>query len=158
MNTLPKLGAAAPAISLKDQNGITRKLSDYKGRWVLIYFYPKDDTLGCTTESCGLRDAFPKFDKLDADVIGISVDSVASHKKFAEKYKLPFTLLADDSKVVVEKYGVWGEKNMYGKKYFGTNRTSFLVDPKGKIVRIYEKVKPAVHADQVLADLKELQK
>ncbi|HEX3099690.1 MAG TPA: thioredoxin-dependent thiol peroxidase [Patescibacteria group bacterium] len=158
MSSLPKLGAAAPAINLPDQNNDKHKLSDYKGQWVLIYFYPKDDTSGCTTEACGIRDAFPRFGKLKAKVFGISIDSVASHKKFAEKYKLPFTLLADEDKVVVQKYGVWGEKSMYGRKYFGINRTSFLVDPNGKIVRIYEKVKPAEHTAQVLSDLEELQK
>lgn len=153
-----KLNKLAPEIKLPDQNGDIHKLSDYKGKWVLIYFYPKDDTPGCTTEACGIRDTFPKFGKLDAKVIGISTDSAAKHKKFADKYKLPFTLLADENKKIVEKYGVWAEKSMYGRKYFGTLRTSFLVDPKGKIVRIYEQVKPAEHAAQVLSDLKELQK
>jgi thioredoxin-dependent peroxiredoxin len=152
-----KIGSKAPAINLPDQDGNKHKLSDYLGQYVLIYFYPKDDTSGCTTEACGIRDAFPRFNKLKAKVFGISADSVASHKKFAEKYKLPFTLLADESKEVVTKYGVYGEKSMYGRKYFGINRTSFLVDPQGKIVRIYEKVKPAEHTKQVLADLKELQ-
>ena len=155
---LPKLGAAAPAINLPDQDGNQKKLSDYKGQWVLIYFYPKDDTPGCTTEACSFRDNLPKLGKLKAKVLGISTDSVASHKKFADKYKLLFTLLADVDKKVVEKYGVWAEKSMYGRKYFGALRTSFLVDPNGKIVRIYEKVKPADHVEQVMADLKELQK
>lgn len=153
-----KIGSAAPAINLPDQDGTKHKLSDYKGQWVLIYFYPKDDTSGCTTEACGIRDSFPRFNKLKAKVFGISADSVASHKKFATKYKLPFTLLADEDKVVVQKYGVYGEKSMYGRKYFGINRTSFLVDPNGKIMRIYEKVKPAVHSTQVLADIEQLQR
>ncbi len=153
-----KLNQKAPEIKLPDQNGDVQKLSDYKGQWVLVYFYPKDDTPGCTTEACTLRDNFPKLGKLKAKVFGISTDSVASHKKFADKYNLPFTLLADEDKKVVEKYGVWAEKSMYGRKYFGTLRSSFVVDPRGIIVRIYEKVKPAEHADQVLADLKELQK
>lgn len=152
-----RLGATAPAINLPDQNGDKHKLSDYKGQWVLIYFYPKDDTSGCTAEACALRDSFPKFGKLKAKIFGISTDSVASHKKFADKYNLPFTLLADEDKTVVTRYEVWGEKSMYGRKYMGTNRTSFLVDPHGKIAKIYEKVKPAEHAEQVLADLKELQ-
>lgn len=156
--TIPKLGVKAPAISLPDQNGKQTKLSDYLGQWVLVYFYPKDDTPGCTTEACTLRDNFPKLNRFKVKVLGISTDSVASHKKFADKYKLPFTLLADTDKKVVEKYGVWVEKSMYGRKYFGVLRTSFLVDPQGKIVRIYEKVKPAEHAEQVMADLKELQK
>ena len=153
-----KINQKAPAISLLDQDGKQQKLSDYLGQWVLVYFYPKDDTPGCTTEACGLRDSFPKLSKLKAKVLGISTDSVASHKKFADKYKLPFTLLADTEKAAVEKYGVWAEKSMYGRKYMGTLRTSFLIDPKGKIVRIYEKVKPAEHAEQVMTDLKELQK
>lgn len=153
-----KIGSNAPAINLPDQNGDTHKLSDYKGQYVLIYFYPKDNTPGCTTEACGLRDSFPNFKKLNAKVLGISADSVAKHKKFADKYELPFTLLADEDKAVCEKYGVWDQKSMYGRLFFGIKRTSFLVDPNGKIVRIYEKVKPAEHATQVLADLKELQK
>lgn len=158
MTKLPKLGSVAPAINLPDQDGKKQKLSDYKGQWVLIYFYPKDDTSGCTTEACGIRDAFPRFNKLKAKVFGISADTIASHKKFADKYKLPFTLLSDEDKVVLNKYGVWGEKSMYGRKYFGINRTSFLVDPNGKIVRIYEKVKPAEHTAQVLCDLTDLAK
>jgi peroxiredoxin Q/BCP len=158
MDKLPKVGATAPAINLPDQDGKMQKLSDYKGQYVLIYFYPKDDTPGCTKEACGLRDSFPNFKKLNAKVLGISADSVAKHKKFAEKYELPFTLLADEGREVVEKYGVWDKKSMYGRIFMGINRTSFLVDPNGKIVRIYEKVKPADHATQVLADLKDLQK
>lgn len=153
-----KLNTKAPTFTLSDQNGDKHKLTDYIGKWVLLYFYPKDDTPGCTTESCSFRDNLPKFGKLNAKVFGISTDSVISHKKFADKYKLPFTLLADEEKKVVEKYGVWAEKSMYGRKYFGTLRTSFLVDPTGKIVRIYEKVKPAEHVAQVIANLKELQK
>ena len=157
MSAHPKLSAVAPAINLPDQNNKMQKLSDYRGQWVLVYFYPKDDTPGCTTEACSLRDIFPKLGKLKAIVFGVSTDSVVNHKKFANKYKLPFTLLADDDKKVVAKYGVWAEKSMYGRKYFGILRTSFLIDPNGKIVRIYEKVKPAEHAEQVLKDLKELQ-
>lgn len=153
-----KVGSTAPAINLPDQDGKQQKLSDYKGQYVLIYFYPKDDTPGCTKEACGLRDSFPNLKKLNAKVLGISADSVAKHKKFADKYELPFTLLADEDKEVCEKYGVWSQKSMYGKLFFGINRTSFLVDPKGKIVRIYQKVKPVEHAAQVLSDLEELQK
>lgn len=153
-----KLNQKAPDFSLPDQDGKKHKLSDYRGQWVLIYFYPKDDTPGCTTEACTLRDNLPKFGKLKAKVFGISVDSIASHKKFADKYKLPFTLLADEDKKVVEKYGVWQEKSMYGRKYMGTVRNSYLINPEGKIVKIYEKVKPADHAQQVLDDIKELTK
>lgn len=150
-----KVGQKAPDFTLPDQNGDKHKLSDYQGQWVLLYFYPKDDTSGCTAEACALRDNFPKFKK-GAAILGVSIDSVASHKKFEAKYKLPFTLLADEEKKVVNKYGVWAEKSMYGRKYMGTLRNSYLIDPQGKIAKIYEKVKPAEHAEQVLADLKEL--
>lgn len=153
-----KLGQTAPDFTLPDQDGNKHKLSDYKGQWVLIYFYPKDDTTGCTAEACAIRDSFPAFGKLKAKVLGVSIDSVASHKKFADKYKLPFTLLADEDKKVVNKYGVWQEKSMYGRKYMGTVRNSYLVDPSAKIAKIYEKVKPAVHADEVLLDIKALSK
>lgn len=151
-----KQGQKAPAIKLPDQNGQMHELKDYLGQWVLVYFYPKDDTTGCTKEACQIRDSFPKFNKLQAKVLGISIDSVKSHDKFAKKYSLPFTLLADENKEVVNKYGVWAEKSMYGRKYMGTLRTSFLVDPAGKIARIYEKVKPEAHAEQVLKDLNNL--
>lgn len=151
-----KVNQKAPDFSLPDQDGKKHKLSDHKGQWVLLYFYPKDDTPGCTKEACAIRDNLPKFGKTKAKVFGISVDSVASHKKFVEKYKLNFTLLADEDKKVVNKYGVWQEKSMYGRKYFGTVRDSFLINPEGKIVKIYNKVKPEQHATEVLADLKEL--
>jgi peroxiredoxin Q/BCP len=153
----PKVGNKAPDFSLPDQNGVARKLSDYRGKWVLLYFYPKDDTPGCTTEACSLRDNLPKFGKSDAVVLGVSVDTVARHKKFADKYKLPFTLLADEDKKVVGLYDVWQEKKFLGRTYMGILRTSFLIDPKGVIKKVYEKVKPPVHAEQVLEDLKALQ-
>lgn len=153
-----KINQTAPDFSLPDQNGVKHKLSDYKGKWILLYFYPKDDTPGCTTEACTLRDNFPAFKKLGIQVFGISIDNEKSHKKFADKYQLPFTLLADEDKQVVEKYGVWQEKSMYGRKYMGTVRNSYLISPDGKIAKIYEKVKPAVHAEEVLADIKELSK
>lgn len=146
----------APAFSLPDQNGKTHKLSDYLGQYVLLYFYPKDDTPGCTLEACSMRDMLPNFKKLKCKVFGISVDSVASHKDFAKKHKLTFTLLADEKKKVVEKYGAWQERSMYGKKFMGTARVSYLIDPQGKVARVYEKVKPETHSDQVLADLAEL--
>ncbi len=151
-----KIGQKAPGIKLADQNGTVHQLKDYVGQWVLVYFYPKDDTPGCTTEACTLRDNFPKFKKLKAVVLGISVDSVQKHETFANKYELPFTLLADEDKKVVESYGVWTEKSMYGRKYMGTLRTSFLIDPTGKIAKIYENVKPALHAEEVLADIASL--
>ena len=149
-----KEGDRAPEIVLPDQDGVEQKLSDFNGQWVLVYFYPKDDTPGCTKEACTIRDDFHNFEKLDLKVFGISTDSVKSHKKFAEKYKLPFTLLADEGNKTVEDYGVWVEKKFMGHTYMGTTRTSFLIDPKGNIKKIYENVKPVVHAEQILADLK----
>ena len=150
------LNKAAPDFTLPDQNGKSHKLSNYKGEWVLLYFYPKDDTTGCTREACAIKDEMPSFRKLKIQIFGMSIDSVKSHKKFAEKYSLPFTLFSDEGKKVVKKYGAWGEKSMYGRKYMGTFRTSFLIDPKGKIVKIYEKVKPEIHANEILEDLKNL--
>ncbi len=151
-----KQSQAAPAFSLPDQSGQAHALKDYLGQWVLIYFYPKDDTPGCTTEACSLRDNFPKFKKLQAVVLGISVDTVKSHQKFVTKYQLPFTLLADEDKTVVKKYGVWQKKKFMGREYMGIVRNSFLINPKGKIAKIYEGVKPAEHADKVLGDLRVL--
>lgn len=149
-----KIGKKAPQIVLPDQNGQIFKLSNFLGKWVLVYFYPKDDTPGCTAESCSFRDNFPKFGKINAAILGVSADSVASHKKFTIKYKLPFVLLADEQKKALKKYGVWQEKTLYGRKYMGIMRTSFLINPSGKIVKIYEKVKPDLHAKEVLSDLK----
>lgn len=154
---MPTLQSPAPVFTLRDQNGIEHSLSDYRGKWVLIYFYPKDDTPGCTKEACMLRDAFPSFEKLDAVILGISADSEKSHKKFEEKYQLPFTLLSDTEKTVVKDYGVWAPKKFMGREFLGILRTSFLIDPEGKVAKIYENVKPAEHADEVLADLKSLQ-
>lgn len=152
----PKAGTKAPDFTLPDQDGKMHTLSAYQGKWVLLYFYPKDDTPGCTAQACAIRDAEPDFKKLKAVVLGISVDTVKSHKKFAEKYGLPFTLLADEDKKVVKKYGVWGLKKFMGREYEGVMRTSFLVDPEGKIARVYENVKAAQHAEMVLADLNQL--
>lgn len=147
-------GGFAPDFTLLDQGGKAHTLGDYRGRWVLLYFYPKDDTPGCTKEACALRDNFLDFGVLDAVVLGVSVDRVASHSKFVEKYNLPFTLLADEEKKVVELYGVWQLKKMMGREYMGTLRTSFLIDPAGKVAKIYTSVKPAEHALQVVNDLK----
>ncbi|MDR3547653.1 MAG: thioredoxin-dependent thiol peroxidase [Candidatus Pacebacteria bacterium] len=151
---IPTTGTIAPDFTLADQDGATYTLSQYRGGYVLLYFYPKDDTPGCTKEACVLRDAMPDFHTLNAKVFGISTDSVASHKKFAEKYGLPFTLLSDEEKEVVNLYGVWGMKKFMGKEYEGTSRTSFLIGPNGVIAKVYENVKPEEHADEVLADLK----
>lgn len=147
------IGDLAPEFSLKDQHDVTHTLKDERGNWVLLYFYPKDDTPGCTKEACALRDNFPRFKKLGITIFGVSVDSVKSHGKFVEKYELPFTLLSDDEKKVVAAYGVWGKKKFMGREYMGTKRWSFLIDPKGKVVKIYEDVKPEKHAEDVLADL-----
>jgi len=153
MNPLT-VGTAIPAISLFDQNGVERSLEEYKGAWLLIYFYPKDNTPGCTLQACGIRDEFPQFKGVT--VVGISPDSVKSHKKFAENFNLPFTLLADEHHVAAEAFGVWGEKSLMGRKYHGVDRTSFLIDPEGIIQKVYPKVKPTAHAAEVLADLHEL--
>ena len=149
-----KLGQLAPDFELPDQNGKIHRLSDFRGQMILLYFYPKDNTTGCTKEACSIRDSFPVFNKLKVKVLGVSADSVQSHKKFSEKYDLPFILLADDKKEVVKKYGVWGKKKFMGKEYYGIFRTSFLIDPQGKIVKIYENVKPEIHAEEVLDYLK----
>jgi peroxiredoxin Q/BCP len=151
-----KTGDTAPEFTLRDQEGTEHSLKSYRGQWVLLYFYPKDDTPGCTKEACAIRDEFPNFAKLNAKVFGISTDSVASHQKFVEKYELPFTLLADDEKKVVGQYGVWGKKKFMGKEYLGTLRTSFLINPEGKIAKVYEKVAPEAHAQEVLQHLQEV--
>lgn len=149
-----KEGQDAPDFELSDGEGKIHKLSDYKGKMVLIYFYPKDDTPGCTTEACTIRDSYDDFKKMVIVVLGISVDSVKSHKKFSDKYKLPFPLLSDEKKEVVNKYGVWGKKKFMGREYEGTNRISFLIGEDGKIMKVYEEVKPAKHAAEVLTDAK----
>ncbi len=153
-----KIGDKAPGFNLPDQNGKDHAIQDYLGKWVLIYFYPKDDTPGCTKEACSIRDNFPHLSKLKTIVLGISVDTTKSHAKFAGKYSLPFTLLADNQKEIVAKYGVWALKNFLGREYYGTKRTSFLINPKGRIAKIYQNVKPLVHAQQVLEDLKNFAK
>lgn len=151
-----EVGHKAPNFTLPDSEGIKVSLSDFKDKNVILYFYPKDMTSGCTQEACDFRDLFPKFEKMNAVIIGISIDSVAMHKKFVEKYDLPFILLADEDKKVVEKYGVWKEKSMYGKKYMGIERTTFIIGTDGKIKRIFPKVKVAGHADEVLFLMKDL--
>lgn len=150
------VGDSAPDFSLSDAVGTMHTLSQYSGKWVLLYFYPKDDTPGCTKQACAIRDEFPNFKKLQATVLGVSVDSPKSHGKFAMKYELPFTLLADEKKEVVTRYGVWAKKKFMGREYLGTLRTSFLINPDGVIARVYENVKPELHAKEVLADLQKL--
>ncbi|HHE55441.1 MAG TPA: thioredoxin-dependent thiol peroxidase [Caldithrix abyssi] len=147
----------APDFELPDQNGEKVKLSDFKRQWVVLYFYHKDMTPGCTTEACNFQEALHDFQNLKAVVLGVSKDSVERHKKFAEKYNLRFRLLSDAENNVCETYGVWGEKSMYGRKYMGINRSTFLIDPQGKIAKVYPKVKVKKHHQEVKEDLKTLQ-
>ena len=147
------IGTAAPQFKLPDQNGVMHSLKDYKGKKVILYFYPKDNTAGCTKEACGFRDRYPDITEKGAVVLGISKDNVASHKKFEEKHSLPFTLLSDESTEVLQKYDVWKEKQLYGRTYMGIERSTYLIDEKGKIIKAYQKVKSAVHPEEVLKDL-----
>ena len=147
------IGQSAPDFTLPDQTGKDYTLSDYRGQYVLLYFYPKDDTPGCTTEACTIRDRWSEFQEYNAVVIGVSTDSPKSHGTFVKKFDLPFLLLSDVEKKVVEEYGVWGLKKFMGREYQGTKRESFLIDPEGKVAVIYRTVKPAVHATEVLAEL-----
>lgn len=145
-----KEGSAAPNFTAKDQNGDTVSLTDFRGKDVILYFYPKDDTPGCTAESCDFRDNYQYLTSQGFEVIGVSVDDEKSHKKFVSKYELPFTLLADVDKQIVTDYGVWGEKNLYGKKYMGTLRKTFVIDKEGKIRKIIDKVDTKNSSQQVL--------
>jgi peroxiredoxin Q/BCP len=152
MSELP-IGAAAPAFSAPDQDGKTVSLADFKGRTVILYFYPKDDTPGCTVEACSFRDEHSAFLKKGCVVLGVSPDNAKSHTKFIEKFTLPFPLLSDvDHKISID-YGVWVEKSMYGKKYMGVERSTFVIDAQGKLKAIYRKVKPAEHTAELLAAL-----
>ncbi|MFZ3150643.1 MAG: thioredoxin-dependent thiol peroxidase [Anaerolineaceae bacterium] len=145
-----KVGDIAPDFELTDQFNDTHKLSDYRGKKVILYFYPKDNTPGCTAEACGFRDNYSTFRQNGIVILGVSADSTESHAKFQEKYSLPFTLLADTDHKVSEIYGVWQLKKSMGKEYFGIVRTTFVIDEKGKIVKIYEKVKPETHAQEII--------
>ncbi len=151
-------GEKAPNFTLFDSNGVKVSLIDFKGWKVVLYFYPKDMTSGCTKEACDFRDEFPDFKKIKTAVLGVSPDSIASHKKFSDKYNLPFTLLSDEKKSVVEKYGVWKEKNMYGRKYMGVERTTFVIDEAGEIKKIFPKVKVKGHVEEVKKVLKDIDK
>ena len=155
-NNAVEVGQKAPAISLPDQNGTKVSLSDFVGKWVVVYFYPKDDTPGCTTEACEFTDSLKQYEKLNAVVLGISPDSVDSHKRFAAKHDLKIMLLADPERKVLEKYGAYGEKMMYGKKVTGVIRSTVLVDPKGKVAHTWPTVKAAGHAQKVAEKLTEL--
>lgn len=148
-------GDMAPDFSLASDGGDPVRLTDLRGRRVVLYFYPKDDTSGCTKEACGFRDALPEFDARGAVVLGVSPDDVDSHEKFRDKYDLNFPLLADPDHSVAQAYGAWGKKKLYGREYEGILRSTFLIDPAGRIEKIYRKVKPAGHADEILAELRE---
>ena len=150
------VGRKAPEFSLADETGKKVKLSDFAGQWVVLYFYPRDNTPGCTTEACEFTESLAKFEKLEAKVLGCSPDSPESHQKFIEKQKLKITLLSDPDHVVMDKYGVWGEKNLYGKVSMGVIRSTVIIDPTGKIAHHYPKVKAEGHAEEVRAKLVEL--
>lgn len=149
----------APNFELPDQTGSVRKLADYHGQWIVLYFYPKDDTPGCTQEACNFRDARESIAQLgNAVVIGVSKDSVKAHQKFVSKHNLNFTLLSDEDHAVIEAYGAWQEKSMFGKKYMGIQRSTVIIDPVGNIVKEYPKVSPNKHAAEIIKDLQALQK
>jgi peroxiredoxin Q/BCP len=154
--SLPAVGDSAPEVALPDETGTIHRLSDQRGRWTVLYFYPTDDTPGCTVEACEFRDANETIQERGADVWGISPQGAASKRAFREKFGLPFTLLADEGHHIADTYGTWVEKKNYGKTYWGTSRTTFLVDPDGRIARVWPKVKPEGHAAEVLAALDEL--
>jgi thioredoxin-dependent peroxiredoxin len=147
-------GMTAPDFALQDETGTTRRLSDYQGKPLVLYFYPKDDTPGCTKEACAFRDDYSAYQEAGLEILGVSPDSPGSHKKFKEKYQLPFTLLADQDHKVADAYGVWGPKKFMGKSYEGVLRTTFLINEQGEIVRVYENVKPSEHSAEILEDLK----
>jgi len=149
-----KEGDPAPDFTAPASGGATVSLSDFKGKPVVLYFYPRDDTPGCTKEACGFRDIYSEIEKAGAVVLGVSVDPVKSHEKFITKFKLPFTLIADEDKTIVQKYGVWGQKSFMGRKYMGVFRVTFLIDPKGRIKKIWPNVKPEQHPAEVLEAIK----
>ena len=148
-----EVGTKAPDFTLPDQNGNMHSLSDYRGKKIILYFYPKDNTPGCTKQACGFAERYPKFTDKGAVVLGISKDSVASHKKFEEKYGLPFTILSDPELVAIQAYDVWQEKKNYGKTYMGVVRTTYLIDEEGKIAKAFDKVKAADNPEQMLGEL-----
>jgi len=147
-------GTLATDFALPDQEGRVHRLSDYRGRWVVLYFYPKDDTPGCTKEACGFRDRMGDLQALGAVVLGVSADDVESHKRFAEKYGLNFPLLADPERQAILAYGAWGKKNLYGKEYEGVLRQTFLIDPEGRIAKVWRKVSPEEHPEEVAEALR----
>jgi peroxiredoxin Q/BCP len=153
---LPKVGKKAPDFSLQDESGAERKLSEFRGKPVVLYFYPKDDTPGCTKEACGFRDAYSEYEDEGVVILGVSPDTTAAHTRFKAKYDLPFTLLADPEHRVCETYGVWGQKKFRGREYMGVLRTTFLIHPDGTLARVFEGVKPEAHSAEVLEALAEV--
>lgn len=151
---IPTAGSMAPDFELSDEQGAIHKLSDYHGKTVVLYFYPKDDTPGCTTEACNFRDDYSAYQSAGVTILGVSPDSAKSHAKFKQKFGLPFPLLADEDHQVCEKYGVWGRKKMMGREYDGVFRTTFLIAADGKIQKVFENVKPADHSQEILALVK----
>ncbi|OGP83536.1 MAG: alkyl hydroperoxide reductase [Deltaproteobacteria bacterium RBG_13_65_10] len=151
-----EVGDKAPTFKTKDQDGKTVSLSDFKGKKLVLYFYPKDDTPGCTLEACAFRDDVSKYRRAGAEVVGVSFDAPSSHTKFRAKYALPFTLISDEERKVAEAYGVYVEKNLYGKKTMGIRRSTFLIDARGRIAAIFPKVKPQGHSEEVLAALRRI--
>ena len=153
MSILP--GVPAPDFVLLDDSGVTRRLSDYRGQTIVLYFYPKDDTPGCTTEACNFRDDYSAYVEAGVTILGVSPDSAKSHTKFKQKFQLPFPLLADDQHTVSEAYGVWSKKKFMGREYMGVSRTTFVIDADGRIKKIFSEVKPASHSVEVLTAVKE---
>ena len=151
-----EVGKKAPDFELPDQNGEMHKLSDYAGKKVILYFYPKDNTAGCTKQACGFSERYPQFTEKGAVILGVSKDSVASHKRFEEKYGLAFTLLADPERKVIEAYDVWKEKKLYGKTYMGITRSTYVIDEEGTIIKTFEKANPATNAQDILEYLAQL--
>lgn len=148
-----KIGQIAPLFALADRTGALHELQQYRDKWVLLYFYPKDNTPGCTTEACAVRDNWGAFTTKNAVVLGVSADSQKSHQKFVSQHQLPFPVLSDPEKTVITEYGALIEKSMFGKKYLGINRISYLINPTGLIAKLYQKVEPSTHIDEVLKDL-----
>ncbi len=151
---MQKVGTKATEFSLPDQNGETHSLKDYLGKWVVLYFYPKDDTPGCTKEACNFRDSITELTKLNVAILGVSKDSVKSHKKFTEKYHLNFPILSDENREVIQAYGAWGPKKFMGREYEGIIRMTYLINQSGVISKVYEKVNPLTHAQEIVSDIK----
>ncbi len=155
MNLLP-IGTKAPAFTLSDQNGTNHSLVEYAGSWVVLYFYPKDDTPGCTIEACNFRDHFESLKEEGVVVLGVSKDSAQSHTKFIQKFNLPFVLLSDESTEMIQAYGAWGEKKFMGKTFQGISRVTYIIDPEGVIRMVYPSVKPQAHAEEILEEVRRL--